>query len=585
MKQFLKMTLACITGIIIASIICMFLSFSIMAGIIASTETTTEVSERHSVLRIDLDKAIVERTNPDDLADIFNVYGSIYNNQQIGLNLLINAIKNAETNNNIDGIYLAFDGMSASPASIQELRNELLKFKETGKFIVAYGASYSNGEYHLASVADKILLNPQGSVALSGIQMQTMFYSELLSKVGVEMEIFKVGTFKSAVEPYIRTDMSEANKLQLHTYADGVWARICDDIATSRNITTEAINDFANHGDFLKEPEVAINTGLIDSLCYVDGMKTLLEKLTKKDFKTYYVEDMCQQPEQDKKAKDQIAIVYATGGIDDNTASEMNSEKIAKTLMKLRDNKKIKAVVLRVNSPGGSAYGSEQMWHAAELLKEKKPVVVSMGDYAASGGYYMSCNANYIFAQPNTLTGSIGIFGMFPNLTGASKKIGVSVDGIKTNEYADLGNTFRPMRNDEKELIQAEINRGYELFTSRCANGRHMSQDSIKAIAEGRVWSGVDALAIGLVDELGGLDMAIAKAAELAKINNYVTKNFPAQKSKMEELTDLLSGKSDKKEEKMLQKALGDNYQIYQAIKNVKEQQGIMAISPYYIIY
>lgn len=581
MKQFLKMTLACIVGIIIASIICMIMTFGIFGSLMSKAETKTEVSDKHSVLRLDLDNIIVERSNADDIDGIF----STYSKQGVGLNLLINAVRNAATNNNIDGIVLNFDGMSASPASIQELRDELLKFKETGKFIVAYAASYSNSEYHLASVADKVLLNPQGNVAICGLTMQTMFYADLMKKVGVEMEIFKVGTFKSAVEPYIRTDMSEANKLQLHTYADGTWQRICEDIAASRNITVEAINAYANNGDFLKEPEVAIQAGLIDSLCYTDELKTIVEKLTKKKYTTYYLEDLCQEPAQDKKEKNQVAIVYAVGGIDDNTPDGMSSEEIAKTLLKLKDNKKVKAVVLRVNSPGGSAYGSEQMWHAAELLKAEKPLVVSMGDYAASGGYYMSCNANYIFAQPNTLTGSIGIFGMFPNFSGASKKVGVSMDGIKTNEYADMGNTFRPMRDDEKALMQAEINRGYELFTTRCAEGRHMSQDSIKVIAEGRVWSGVDAIKIGLVDELGGLDKAIAKAAELAKLKSYVTKDYPEQKSMMEEMLELLEGSKDKREERLIQRTLGDNYQIYRAVKVLEGQQGIMAISPYTIVY
>lgn len=581
MKQFLKMTLACIVGIIIASFICMMMTFGLLGSLMAKSDSKVEVSEKHSILRLDLDAEIVERSNPDDLEGFMGSYSQ----QGVGLNLLINAVRNAATNKNIDGIYLAFDGMAASPASVEELRDELLKFKESGKFIIAYGASYSNSEYHLASVADKILLNPQGNVAICGLTMQTMFYADLMKKVGVEMEIFKVGTFKSAVEPYIRTDMSEANKLQLHTYADGTWQRICEDIAASRNITVDAINAYANNGDFLKEPEVAIKAGLIDSLCYNDGLKAVLEKRTKKNFTTYYLEDLCQEPIQDKNEKSQVAIVYAVGGIDDGSPSEMNSEKIAKTLLKLKDNKKVKAVVLRVNSPGGSAYGSEQMWHAAELLKAEKPLVVSMGDYAASGGYYMSCNANYIFAQPNTLTGSIGIFGMFPNFSGASKKVGVSMDGIKTNEYADMGNTFRPMRDDEKALMQAEINRGYELFTTRCANGRHMSQDSIKVIAEGRIWSGVDAIKIGLVDELGGLDKAIAKAAELAKLKSYVTKGYPEQKSMMEELMDLVSGSSDKREEKLIQKALGDNYQIYRAVKSLEGKQGVMAISPYTIAY
>ncbi len=581
MKQFLKMTLACIVGILIASILCMILTFGIFGSLMAKSGTKTEVSDKHSVLRLDFDTEIVERSSADDLSGFMGSYA----NQGIGLNLYKNAIRNAATNANIDGIYLVFDGMAASPATLQELREELVRFKESGKFIVAYAADYSNGEYHLASVADKIYLNPQGSVAVSGMTMQTMFYSELMKKVGVEMEIFKVGTFKSAVEPYIRTDMSEANKLQLHTYADGTWQRICEDIAASRNITVEAINAFANNGDFLKEPEVAIQAGLIDSLCYTDGMKTVLEKLTKKKYTTYYIEDLCQEPDQDKKVKDQVAIVYAVGGIDDGSPQEMNSAEIAKTLLKLKDNKKVKAVVLRVNSPGGSAYGSEQMWHAAELLKAEKPLVVSMGDYAASGGYYMSCNANYIFAQPNTLTGSIGIFGMFPNFSGASKKVGVSMDGIKTNEYADLGNTFRPMRDDERALIQAEINRGYELFTSRCANGRQMSQDSIKVIAEGRVWSGVDGLRIGLVDELGGLDKAIEKAAELANLKKYVTKDYPAAKSMMDQVMELINGSSDKNEEKLIQKALGENYYIYRAIKTLEGQQGVMAIMPYTISY
>lgn len=581
MKQFLKMTLATIVGIIIASVILTVITFGIIGSLMASSESSTTISEKNSVFKLTLDNTIVERSSAEDL----NAFYSQYSRQGIGLNLILKAIENAKDNKNISGIYLYFDGMEASPATVEAMRRALLEFKESGKFIVAYGANYGNGEYHLATVADKILLNPQGTLSLTGLSMQTMFYADLMKKVGVEMEIFKVGTFKSAVEPYIRTDMSEANKLQLHTYADGVWERMSNEMAEARHISVDIINEFANKGLAYADASEAVKMGLIDSLVYRDEVKTVLEKLSKKDYEVYDLADLCNQTTNTKKEKNKIAVVYAVGEIDGNGNGEgIDSEEIARTLLKLKKEKNVKAVVLRVNSPGGSAYGSEQMWHAAEMLKKEKPLVVSMGDYAASGGYYMSCNADVIVAMPNTLTGSIGIFGMIPNFSGASKKVGVSMDGIKTNEYSDLGNTFRPMREDEKALIQSSVNRGYELFTGRCAAGRKMDIDSIKTIAEGRVWSGVDALRIGLVDTLGNLNDAIAIAADLAKVKNYSVKDYPAEKSMQEQLMEMLSGKKDK-EERMIQKALGQNYFIYKAVKEAQSRQGIMALSPYVITY
>lgn len=578
MKNFLKQVLATILGLFIFSILWVILFFA-MVGVAMSGSGAVTVKD-NTVFELNLDGTLVERSHDDILN---NLLVEIDNSEaEIALDEIMDGIDKATTNDNIKGIYVKVGNLTASSASIQEIYKGLQRFKETGKFIVVYADYYGNGSYFLSSIADKVYMNPQGMLALTGINVTSMFFKGLFDKIGIQMQIFKVGTFKSAVEPYTQTSMSEANRLQLSTFANSVWGEITGTIASNRGITVDEVNRYVDMGAFYGEPQEAVKYKLIDSLVYQGDMENILEALAGKDYNTLDLKDMALVTKTDKRSKNRIALVYAVGAIDDySTNSGIDSEEISKELLKLADDDKIKAVVLRVNSPGGSAYGSEQIWHAVGEVKRQKPVVVSMGDYAASGGYYIACPADRIFAQPTTLTGSIGIFGMFPNTQGLMDKIGVTFDNVKTNKYSDLGAGYRPMTAEEKAIVQNYIERGYDLFTKRCADGRGISQDSIKAIAEGRIYSGIDALRIGLVDELGGINEAIAYAAQKAGLQDYSIKYYPAQKNTMEQLADIFSTSI---EQRIIRSQLGGNYQIFEAIQKAQQQSGIQAIMPYALV-
>lgn len=578
MKNFLKQVLATILGLFIFSILWVILFFA-MVGVAMSGSGAVTVKD-NTVFELNLDGTLVERSHDDILN---NLLVEIDNSEaEIALDEIMDGIDKATTNDNIKGIYVKVGNLTASSASIQEIYKGLQRFKETGKFIVVYADYYGNGSYFLSSIADKVYMNPQGMLALTGINVTSMFFKGLFDKIGIQMQIFKVGTFKSAVEPYTQTSMSEANRLQLSTFANSVWGEITGTIASNRGITVDEVNRYVDMGAFYGEPQEAVKYKLIDSLVYQGDMENILEALAGKDYNTLDLKDMALVTKTDKRSKNRIALVYAVGAIDDySTNSGIDSEEISKELLKLADDDKIKAVVLRVNSPGGSAYGSEQIWHAVGEVKRQKPVVVSMGDYAASGGYYIACPADRIFAQPTTLTGSIGIFGMFPNTQGLMDKIGVTFDNVKTNKYSDLGAGYRPMTAEEKAIVQNYIERGYDLFTKRCADGRGISQDSIKAIAEGRIYSGIDALRIGLVDELGGINEAIAYAAQKAGLQDYSIKYYPAQKNTMEQLADIFSTSI---EQRIIRSQLGGNYQIFEAIQKAQQQSGIQAIMPYTLV-
>lgn len=578
MKNFLKQVLATILGLFIFSILWVILFFA-MVGVAMSGSGAVTVKD-NTVFELNLDGTLVERSHDDILN---NLLVEIDNSEaEIALDEIMDGIDKATTNDNIKGIYVKVGNLTASSASIQEIYKGLQRFKETGKFIVVYADYYGNGSYFLSSIADKVYMNPQGMLALTGINVTSMFFKGLFDKIGIQMQIFKVGTFKSAVEPYTQTSMSEANRMQLSTFANSVWGEITGTIASNRGITVDEVNRYVDMGAFYGEPQEAVKYKLIDSLVYQGDMENILEALAGKDYNTLDLKDMALVTKTDKRSKNRIALVYAVGAIDDySTNSGIDSEEISKELLKLADDDKIKAVVLRVNSPGGSAYGSEQIWHAVGEVKRQKPVVVSMGDYAASGGYYIACPADRIFAQPTTLTGSIGIFGMFPNTQGLMDKIGVTFDNVKTNKYSDLGAGYRPMTAEEKAIVQNYIERGYDLFTKRCADGRGISQDSIKAIAEGRIYSGIDALRIGLVDELGGINEAIAYAAQKAGLQDYSIKYYPAQKNAMEQLADIFSTSI---EQRIIRSQLGGNYQIFEAIQKAQQQSGIQAIMPYTLV-
>ncbi len=577
MKSFLKHVFATIVGLFIFSILWVILFFAIV-GVAMSGSGAVTVKD-NSVFELNLEGVLVERSQED----LTNTLMTELNNgpKQIALDKIMESIDKAATNDKIKGIYIKVGNFNASFASLQEIYNGLKKFKESGKFIVAYSDYYGNGSYYLSSIADKVYMNPQGTLALTGINISSMFFKGLLDKVGIEMQIFKVGTFKSAVEPFTQTSMSDANRLQLNTYINSIWNEVIGIIAKNRGITSDDINNYANSGGFFGEAQATVNQKFIDSLVYQSDMKTILESLAGKDYNTLDLEDMSLVAKTEKRSKNRIAVVYAVGGIDDGSESGIDSEKISEELLKLADDDKIKAVVLRVNSPGGSAFGSEQIWHSAGVVKAKKPLVVSMGDYAASGGYYIACNADRIFAQPTTLTGSIGIFGMFPNTKGLVDKIGIKFDNVKTNKFSNFGEIYRPMTDEEKVILQKYIEQGYDLFTKRCADGRGLSQDSIKAIAEGRIYSGIDAIRLGLVDELGGLNEAIAFAAQKANLEDYIIKQYPTVKTLMEQLSEAFSGSV---QERFIKSQLGENYQIFEAIKKAQQTSDIQALMPYTLI-
>lgn len=577
MKSFFKYLFATILGLFIFSIIWVVIFFGII-GAAMSGSKEVKISD-NSVFELKLEGILVERHKNDVISSFASEINSSVS--EIALDDIMASIDKATDNDNIKGIYLHIGDFSASVASLQEIYKGLEKFKKTGRFIVAYADSYGNGTYYLSSIADKVYMNPSGTLALTGINISTVFFKDLLSKIGVEMQIFKVGTFKSAVEPFSQTSMSEANRLQLTTFINSIWTEITKTIARNRGISDTEVNLYADSGLFLDDAQTAVQHKLIDSLVYSSDMKEIIEKRVDKDYKTLTINDMKLVAQNKEYSKNRIAIVYAVGEIDgSNKNDDIDSEDISEDLLDIADNDKIKAVVLRINSPGGSAYGSEQIWKAVSVVKSKKPIVVSMGDYAASGGYYIACNTDRIFAQPTTLTGSIGIFGIFPNIGGLTDKLGIKFDNVKTNKYSDFGATYRPMNKEERAILQRYINNGYELFTKRCAEGRNMNIDSLKAIAEGRIYSGTDAMRLGLVDEMGGLEEAITFAAKKANISDYTIKYYPSVKSLIEQISDIFSTSV---EERIVKSQLGENYRLFRTIQRAQTTTGIKAIIPYSI--
>lgn len=574
MKQFLKYTLATITGLLIFSVIGIFLTSAILGTIVAMQEPTA-VLQPHSVYRINLSGTLAERTDNDPFTEALEQLSNRSTNRQIGLNDLLANIQTAKENPNIDGIYLYGGNLSAGYASMQEIRAALLDFKSTGKFIIAYADDYTQSNYYLASVADKIYLNPQGSVNWSGLYTTLAFFSRALDKLGIEMQVVKVGTFKSAVEPYILTQMSDANRLQMNSMLQDIWNSIVSDVAQSRSLTTEQLNNYADMNMLFRPAELLTDYGLTDSVVYTQDMKTILEAATgTTKYKLVSHSEMLNLPTDKKYIKDKIAIIYAYGDITDEEGDGIVGKEMVKTIDKVAADSKVKAVVLRVNSPGGSAYASEQIWHALTLLKQQKPLIVSMGDYAASGGYYISCMADTIIAQDNTLTGSIGIFGLIPNISGLTDKLGIDYDGVKTHHLSSLSTdmVIKGMNAEERALMQRRIDRGYHLFVSRCAEGRGMTKKAIEQIAEGRVWSGRRAIEIGLVDKIGTIDDAVRTAAHMANLTTYDIVDYPKQKDSMTQFLEKLSGTSDT--EKALLREI-------QAIEKMIQQPAIQARLPY----
>ena len=585
MKDFFKIVLASALGFLIVNILFSIVSiiffFAFMGSMVGDLGKSTFKLQDNSIFHLKLSGNINERIAEDD--PFTALLGSSVPTP-MGLNDITNAIRKAKENNSIKGIYIDSRVFAASTASLAEIRGELLRFKESGKFIVAYSDTYTQGGYYLASVADKIVVNPHGMIDLHGLAATPMFYKEALDKLGIEIQVFKVGTYKSAVEPFILTGMSDENREQVSSYLNDLWSTIGNEMAQSRNVDINDFNSIVNGLPMLKDVDFLVQSNLIDTLLYETDMKNYIRSLLDieldKKIPSAGVSDMKSvKPEKIKSTKNQIGLLYAVGEITSGTGSSNIQDKyLVNEIEKLRKNDDVKAVVLRVNSPGGSAYASEQIWKAISELKAEKPVVVSMSDVAASGGYYIACNADKIVAQPTTITGSIGIFGMFPNLKKTTEKIGLDIDVVKTHEYSDFGNFARPMKEGEKEILQSYIERGYDLFLTRCAEGRNIPKDTLAQYAEGRVWTGNQAKEIGLIDELGDLKKAIEIAADLADVDEYLVFEYPKMQSFIEELLD--SNKKDLAAE-TLQEVLGDHYQILSLVKSIKEQDYVQARLPY----
>lgn len=511
--------------------------FGMLMGDMMSTPET--VLEENTIYRLDLSGVLVDQVAEENPFDA--ILGEMYGQTTtVGLNNLLSNIALAKDNDKILGIYLRGGSLSAGPASAKALRDALLEFKQSGKFIIAYADSYTQTNYYIASVADKIYLNTVGNIAWDGMSAQKEYYTRLFEKIGIEMQILKVGTFKSAVEPYFRTSMSDADRKQTEQYLGGIWSEVKTAVAQNRPITVEQLDAYADECMSLQPQHKYVDYGFVDTLVYVQDMDTVLRMYAgTKDYNTLSTSKMTSVERAKINAKDKVAVLYAEGQIFDSGKEGIVDTEVIKTVKKIHKDDAIKAVVLRVNSPGGSADASEQIWHAVTTLQEKGlPVVVSMGDYAASGGYYISCCADYIYAEPTTLTGSIGIFGTVPNASKLIDKIGLDFDGVSTNKHSALtiNAIYKGMNKQEFALMQSMVERGYDLFTKRCADGRGVSQEEIKKVGEGRVWLGKDALEIGLVDELGNINNAIAKAAELANLGEYAIVDYPEKTDPFEEL-------------------------------------------------
>ena len=576
MRQFLKFTLATIVGVFLASILSMFILFGIAGAIGSSSEKVTEVSE-NSVYQLDLEGTLVDRSEENPFSGAFAEALGQDEQKVIGLDDVLANIQKAKKNENIKGIYLKGGMLMGGFASIKEIRDALVDFKKSGKFVVAYADNYMQKNYYLATVADKILINPQGMVELKGLSAELMFFKNTLDKLGIEMQVVKVGTYKSAVEPYINTKMSDANREQVSIFLGSIWKNMVGEISKSRKISPENLNLYADEMMMFQPTEKSKQYNLVDSLVFADEVDSIIGKYTK-DFKVVKHNDMCNVPEDVKFEKDKVGIIYAVGGIDSGDSEGINSEKLVETINEVTNDSSVKAVVFRVSSPGGSAYGSEQIWRALTLLKAKKPLIVSMGDYAASGGYYISCMADKIVAQPTTITGSIGIFGLIPNMEGLNNKLGFTYDGVKTNKMGDAISVNRKFTPEERDLMQNYVNRGYELFVKRCADGRKKTPDQIKAIAEGRVWTGEDALKIGLVDKIGGMDLALKLAVEKAKLKTYMIKDFPV---KEDFFTKLMKDFDTSLETRILKSQLGDDYKLLKKAQELKQLSGIQARMPF----
>lgn len=589
MKDFIKNVLATMVGMFGFFIVMGVIGMMSIIGMIASGNAAQNV-EKNSVFVLNLSGTISEQGSENPLS-MFTGDNSLNS----GLNDILSSIKKAKANDDIKGIYIEAGALMTNYATLQEIRNALADFRKSGKWIVAYGDFYTQGAYYVASVADKVYINPKGAVDWHGIGAQTMFYKDFMAKFGVKWEVVKVGTFKSATETFTEEKMSDANRLQTQTFIDGTWRNVCNAVSKSRGISVDSLNSYADSYLALQATETLVKAKMVDGMMYGDQVKDAVKKMMKlekdDDISQLTLNDML-NVKGGKVEGSEIAVYYAEGDIvQDPKAATMfgnnnyiASRKVCKDLEDLMNDDDVKAVVVRINSGGGDAYASEQMWHQMSELRKVKPVVVSMGDYAASGAYYMSAPASWIVAQPNTLTGSIGIFAVIPDLSGlVTTKLGVRFDEVKTNRNSTFGNLMaRPFNAEEKAMLQASVNRGYSLFRQRVAEGRRLPVESVEKIAQGRVWLATDALNIKLVDQLGGIDDAVKKAAELAKLKDYYTSDYPAAASWMDAMLNSMSSSGTYLDEQLRQ-TLGDFYQPFTMLRSIDKREAIQARIPYAI--
>ena len=570
--------MGCLSGCLVFFLI-YFVCSAIIGWIMGDAFATSKVVtlENNTIYRLKMDGVLVEQGQEEDPFSSF--YGELPGmggtTSTVGLDQILSNIRLAKNDDRILGIWLDGADMSMGPASAKAIRDALLDFKQSGKWIIASAKQYGQTNYYVASVADRICLDPTGSVSWNGLSAQKLYYTRLFEKVGVEMQIIKVGTFKSAVEPYFRTSMSPEDRMQTMQYVNGIWDEYKAEVSEARNIPVDQLNALADQYMGLQSAQAQLQAGLVDTIVYTQDMDSLLRIYAgTKEYKTLTTTKLAKVKRTESLATDEIAVLYLDGAITDETGDGIVGKEVVKTIKKIRKNDNIKALVLRVNSPGGSADASEQIWHAIENVKaDSIPVVVSMGDYAASGGYYISCGADYIYAEPTTITGSIGIFGTIPSIAKLREKIGLDMDGITTNKHSGLESNipYKTMTPEETQLMQNMVERGYELFTTRCADGRGVSQEYIKSVGEGRVWLGTKAKELQLVDEIGNIDDAIAKAVELAALESYKLTYYPEVKDPIEELLKKLDNTTPEE-------------QLVNKIREFAAQPRVMALTPEVII-
>lgn len=589
MEQFFKSVAATIVGIFAFGVIMIIFGFICLFGMIASSSGTPSLLD-NSVMVLKLQGEISDKAEEDWLGEIT---GNQFN--QLGMNKILSAIHKAKKEDKVKGIYLETGILQTDYATLQEIRGALADFKKSGKWIIAYGDNFSQGGYYLSSVANKVYVNPEGNIDWHGIASQTQYIKDVAAKFGVHFTVVKVGKYKSFTEMYTEDKMSDANREQVSRYINGLWQQILTEVSASRNINKDSLNHYADGIMAFEDSQLLKSRKLVDGFCYYDEIRDVVKKQLglKSDEKIHQasMDDVNAAVEDSNALGDQIAIYYCQGNIVSAASSslygsgqEIVSKQVIKDLQELGDDDNIKAVVLRINSGGGEAYASEQLWRAVSMLNKKKPVVVSMGGMTASGAYYMSMGARYVMAQPTTLTGSIGIFGALPDWSDLmTQKLGFKYDEVKTNRHSSYGTagSTRHWTPEEIGILQANVNRGYALFRKRVADGRKLPVEQVEQIAQGRVWLGTDAKSIKLVDGLGNLNDAIAKAAQLAKISDYGTQEYPASADWMDQLLDRVSGTSGSYLDEQLRLTLGDLYKPFMTIRNMKEKEPVQATLPF----